>query len=120
MTIRRFVLGVTIVGVIGGVSPALAEDFDLQAQDHDSCIVEMTGDVNLSGTITTADILYLVAYVFIRGLEPLPCSGAGDVNCSGVCTTSDIIFLVKHVFKSGPLPCDICLSEFALVQNCIQ
>ena len=73
-----------------------------------SCPILVTGDVNLSTTLTSADIIYLVNYVFKSGPVPLPCEAAGDVNCSNSVTSADIIYLVNHVFKSGPLPCDAC------------
>lgn len=110
MTIRRYMLGVTFVGVIGGVSPALGANSDFQAQNHDSCIVELPGDVNLSGAVTSADIIVLVGFVFRTGDEPEPCRGAGDVNCTGGVTSADIIYTVNYVFKGGPRPCDICSS----------
>jgi len=72
------------------------------------CPVTMTGDVNVTGDITTADIIYLVGYVFKGGPAPLPVEGAGDVQCDGTVTSSDIIYLVNYVFKSGPPPCDVC------------
>lgn len=74
----------------------------------DSCIVELTGDVNLSGTLNSADIIYLVRYSFLTGATPLPCVAAGDVNCSGQTNTADVLFLVNHVFRSGAAPCDVC------------
>jgi hypothetical protein len=73
----------------------------------------MTGDVNVSGNLTSADIISLVNYVFKSGAAPLPVVQSGDVNCSGSpsapgITSADIIYLVNYVFKSGPLPCDRC------------
>jgi len=68
----------------------------------------MTGDVNLDGVITSADIIYKVNFVFKGGFKPLPCEGAGDVNCSGTVTSADIIYLVGFVFKGAAPPCDIC------------
>ena len=118
MTIRRLVLGLTIVGVLGGASPALAEDSDLQSQNHDSCIVELPGDVNVSGAVTSADIIYLIRFVFIRGPEPEPCHGNGDVNCTGNITTADVLTMVNYTFKGGPDFCDIC--ESALPEGCVQ
>ena len=118
MTIRRFILGLTIVGVIGGASPALAADPELQSQDHDSCIVEKTGDVNLSGAITSSDIIYVLNYIFLTGPAAQPCAGSADVNCSGQVSAADVLYLVGHVFKSGPEPCDIC--ESAVPFGCIQ
>lgn len=86
----------------------------------DSCIVEMTGDVNQSGSINSADIIYLVNVAFLSGPSPEPCWGAGDVNCDGVINSPDIVYLVRYVFKSGSEPCDICTSEFAQGSGCIE
>lgn len=120
MTIRLFILGLTIVGVIGGASPAWAADSDLQTRNHDSCIVDLTGDVNVSGSVTAADIIAIINEIFLEGPGLEPCRGAGDVDCSGSVTSADVIYLVFYVFKSGIEPCDICESEEAFDQNCIQ
>ncbi len=77
------------------------------------CPIEITGDVNVNGTITSADIIYLVGYVFKSGPTPLPCEASGDVNCSENVTSADIIYLVNHVFRSGPLPCDACTTALS-------
>lgn len=119
---KRIFCQLTLIMAVFCLAPSsvLAAESELQSQDHDSCIVEMTGDVNLSGAITSADIIYLLNSVFLRGPTPLPCGGAGDVNCSGTRTSADIIYLVNFVFKSGMEPCDICTSGVAFSQNCIQ
>ena len=62
------------------------------------------GDVNQSGNITSADIIYTVNYVFKGGPAPLPAATEGDVNCDGIVTSADIIFLVNYVFKGGAPP----------------
>jgi hypothetical protein len=67
-----------------------------------------TGDVNVSGSLTSADIIYLVNHVFKGGPAPLPVKESGDVNCSKSLTSADIIHLVNYVFKSGAAPCDVC------------
>lgn len=72
------------------------------------CPITMTGDVNTDASITSADIIYLVGYVFKGGPAPMPCEAAGDVNCNGSVTSADIIYLVAYVFKGGPAPCDVC------------
>jgi len=72
------------------------------------CPVAMTGDVNLSGNLTSADVIYLVNFVFKGQADHLPCAAAGDVNCSENVTSADIIYMVNHVFKGQPEPCDIC------------
>jgi len=83
------------------------------AADHsftigDACPVVISGDVNVSGSITSADIIALVGYIFKGGDAPLPCIAAGDVNCSGDITSADVIALVNFVFKGGTPPCDVC------------
>jgi hypothetical protein len=76
--------------------------------DEPACPIDLTGDVNISNTITSADIIALVNFVFKGGANPLPCDAAGDANCSGSVTSADIIALVNFVFKSGAPPCDAC------------
>ena len=76
---------------------------------QDSCVVEITGDVNTDGRISPSDIIYLVNYVFLRGgPPPQPCLASGDVNCNGSIRSDDIIYLVNYCFKNGPAPCDVC------------
>lgn len=70
--------------------------------------IGMTGDVNTNGSLTSADIIYMVGYVFKGSNPPLPCAASGDVNCNGSVTSADIIYLVAHVFKGGPAPCNVC------------
>ena len=85
------------------------EDTDLDGEgDACDCPIVMTGDVNKSGGIGSADIIYLVNYIFKDGPDPLPCLGAADVNCSGTVVASDIITLVNFVFKAMAPPCDAC------------
>lgn len=73
-----------------------------------NCIITAPGDVNCSGTVTSADIIGLVNYVFKGGAPPCPCPAAGDIDCNGVVNSADIIKLVNFVFKGGPPPCDPC------------
>jgi len=77
------------------------------------CPILITGDINVSGAITSADIILEVNFCFKGGAPPQPCVAAGDVNCSGTVTSADIIFLVNFVFKGGPAPCDGCTSPLA-------
>ena len=72
------------------------------------CLIQLPGDVNVSGSVTSADIIQLVGYIFKGGAPPLPCVANGDVNCDGSVTSADIIWLVGFVFKGGAPPCDIC------------
>jgi hypothetical protein len=62
------------------------------------------GDVNADGDINTADVIFLVSYLFRGGPWPDPDLQAGDANCDGIITLVDVIHLVNYVFRSGPLP----------------
>lgn len=64
----------------------------------------LPGDANADGKFTSADIIYLVNYVFKSG-PSTPVPGHGDANCSGTVTSADIIHMVNFVFKGGPPPC---------------
>jgi len=72
------------------------------------CPILVPGDLNSSGTSTSADIILLVNYVFKSGPEPEPAVEAGDINCNGSISSADIILLVNFCFKGGPAPCDPC------------
>jgi hypothetical protein len=74
----------------------------------DFCPVLQTGDVNVDGILTSADIINMVNFAFKSGPPPLPIEAAGDTNCSGSVGSADIIIMVNHVFKSAAPPCDVC------------
>jgi hypothetical protein len=77
-------------------------------ESHDTCLVLLTGDVNIDGVIAAGDIIYLLNFVFLRGFPPEPCAAAGDVNCNLRITRADVLLLVDYLFRSGPAPCDDC------------
>lgn len=70
-------------------------------------IPQLRGDVDKSGLITSADIIYLVNYAFRSGPEPIGGMAVGDVNCNGAVNSADIIYLVGYIFKGGPAPCPL-------------
>ena len=72
------------------------------------CPITSTGDVNSDGSHTSADIIYMVNYVFKGGATPVPCAMAADVNCTGSVTSADVIYMVNYVFKGAAPPCDAC------------
>jgi len=70
-----------------------------------------SGDTNYDSSVTSADVIYLVQYVFRSGPSPLPLEVCGDIDCNGTISSADIVRLVGYVFKSGAEPCDICVTE---------
>jgi choice-of-anchor B domain-containing protein len=82
--------------------------FILSLLSEVSCAVSLTGDVNVSGEVSSADIIGLVNFIFKGQGAPSPCEASGDVDCNGTVTSSDIIGMVNYVFKGGTAPCDVC------------
>lgn len=113
---------VAAVAADGDSSPA--DDYtytafsELELHSCHGCPFTFTGDVNLSGTISSADIIALVGYTFKSGSPPQPCPAAGDVNCSETVNAGDIIALVNYVFKGGWAPCDGCSANSLLLWDC--
>jgi len=95
--------------VPAGNTPMVGDLFDgMYALDVEPCVIELDGNINGLGGFTSADIIYLVNYIFKSGPAPLPIVAAADVNCDEQVTTADILALVGQVFKAWPLPCEVC------------
>jgi len=63
----------------------------------------LRGDANGDGAINSADVVYLINYLFKDGPEPDPWE-AGDVNCDGTINSADVVYLINYLFKGGPPP----------------
>jgi len=63
------------------------------------------GDANGDGVINSADVTYLINYLFKSGSEPVPWE-AGDTNSDGIINSSDIVYLINYLFRGGPPPGD--------------
>jgi len=61
------------------------------------------GDVNADGVINSADVVYLINYLF-KGGSPPGTLEAGDVNCDGIVNSADVVYLINYLFKGGPPP----------------
>lgn len=62
------------------------------------------GDANCDGTVNSADIAYLINYLFVGG--PTPCvPRLGDVNCDKSINSADIAYLINYLFVAGPKAC---------------
>lgn len=63
------------------------------------------GDASGDGVINSADVIWLLNYLYKGGPEPIPLE-AGDVNCDGVINSADVVYLLNYLYKNGPPPCD--------------
>jgi len=63
------------------------------------------GDANADGAINSADVSYLINYLFVSGPKPIPWE-AGDPNCDGNINSADVSYLINYLFVAGPVPCD--------------
>jgi hypothetical protein len=61
------------------------------------------GDVNGDGVINSADVAYLINYLFVGGPVPQPYQ-AGDANCDGIINSADVAYLINYLFVGGPTP----------------
>lgn len=110
----------TLTGVIFGI-PTVKDSFDFTIMVTDASsptpktdtqqlfiVVKETaflrGDVNHDFLVDAADVIYLVNYLYLSGLAPVPWE-AGDLNCDGVIKASDVIYLINYLYREGPPPC---------------
>lgn len=64
------------------------------------------GNVNFDNSLSIADLVYMINYLFKNGPGLLPFDDQGDVNCDGRTSVSDVIFLLNYLFKNGDQPVD--------------
>ena len=63
----------------------------------------IAGDANSDGSVTIADVVYLVNYLFKGGPAPEP-YWKGDANGDCKVTASDIVYLINYLMKGGQAP----------------
>jgi hypothetical protein len=61
------------------------------------------GDVNGTGNVDIADIVYLVSFLLKHGPEPDPLYCANTNGDSNV-NIADIVYLISYLFKHGSMP----------------
>lgn len=61
------------------------------------------GEVNGDGMVDIGDAVYLLAFLFSNGPEPMPVA-AGDVNGDGMTDVADAVYLLAYQFSNGPEP----------------
>jgi hypothetical protein len=65
--------------------------------------IYLSGDANEDGLTNSADVTFLINYLFVNGPAPDPLE-AGDVNCDGDVNSADVVYLINYLFVSGPPP----------------
>jgi hypothetical protein len=67
----------------------------------------LCGDLDGSGSVNIADVVYLVSYIFSGGPAPVPLASA-DVDCGGTVNIADAVYLIEYIFTYGAAPCAAC------------
>ena len=90
----------------GGDVPVITEvEYAVQISPW-AWIWDYRGDVNIpggDGNVNSADVTFIINYLFVHGPAPVPLSEA-DVNCDGNVNSADVAFLINYLFVYGPAP----------------
>ena len=66
-----------------------------------AAVTALRKDINGDGTLSVADVFYLINYLFAAGPAPI---GSGDVNADNSVNPSDVFYLINYFFAGGPAP----------------
>jgi hypothetical protein len=80
------------------VTPSLGVPVTIHVQEY------LCGDANADGTVSRADLDYIMQYYFFYGPAPTPL-GSGDVNCNSLINLSDIAALARFLDGTWILDC---------------
>lgn len=80
----------------------------LKVMNNDTLIKEyiniVKGDVNKNGTVTMADVMTLIDYLFDNSVITEDYNlKAGDINGNGAITMADVMTLIDYLFEGGDL-----------------
>ncbi|MBW3671357.1 MAG: dockerin type I repeat-containing protein [Acidobacteria bacterium] len=78
-----------------------ASDFEVIELGWQPASTASSGDANSDGSVTVADIFYVINHLFAGG--PLP-AAAFDPNGDASVTVADIFYLINYLFAGGPAP----------------
>jgi hypothetical protein len=100
-----FPVGTTTVTSIATTAAGGADTchFSVQVVEVES----ICGDADGTAEIDISDAVYLIAYIFTNGPEPIPLV-SGDANCDTAVDISDVVYLISFIFTGGPAPCAGC------------
>jgi len=98
--------GYVLSGTVGqlAVGAGSSDSYNMNSgywQSFEECAGR--GDANGDGVINSADVVYLINYLFKGGPSPEPLCN-GDVNCDGIINSADVVYLINYLFKGGPPP----------------
>lgn len=104
------------VGIVTGLTTFTQDPFEILEFREQIAIALDTGylwgDANGSGSVTAADIVFIINYVFKGGPTPEPIEAA-DITADGDINAADIICLVNYVFRGGETECASAIVEDA-------
>lgn len=94
-------------------SPCIdAGDSSIEMPDGGGCRIDIgknefhyiIGNANSDYIINSADVVFIINYLFKEG--PLPCPfHSADTNCDGIVNSSDVVCLINYLFRGSSFPC---------------
>lgn len=64
------------------------------------------GDCNNDGKVNISDAVWIINYVFVNGLPPLPVRACGNANGDSSLGISDAVYIINFIFVGGNAPGD--------------
>lgn len=90
----------------GWVHPVWTDTRNGNQDVYTACVqYVLCGDVNGDEIINSADVVFLINYLFKGGPPPVLLY-VGDVNLDSVMNSADVVYLINYLFKGGPAPCE--------------
>lgn len=69
------------------------------------CVFSLNpGDIDDDGSLTPADMVYLINFLYLGGPAPPVGVVAGDITCDGLVNLADVLFIYNYIFTGGPAP----------------
>ena len=66
-------------------------------------VCPVPGDANFDGSANVGDAVFLIAYVFKGGAEPV-CKPEADANGDCSVNVGDAVYMISYIFKGGAAP----------------
>lgn len=78
-------------------------DMGAYGNTPEATMTYVCGDANGDSSVNSADIAYLINYLFVGGPTPNPLA-AGDASGDGNVSAADVVYLTNYLFIGGPVP----------------